>query len=271
MTLCIAAACREYAEDGPLGGEERVVLAHDHRVETWTFSAETEYKFDYLHNHWVALLAGTVSQARELMDIYRPLFRKVEFTDENCLENLRKPPAEMRRRMANAYTHARHAISYEEFLKNGKCQLPDDLYRQTAEDISRLQINAELILVGYFLNAFHIFRFSNGEILPHPDFATIGSGSHIADSSLYQREHQKLNSVASAAYSVYEAKRLGEIAPGVGKKTTYSILVPPVNPEAYLEQRQCSAEVGEAFLQRQFKQFGPRAFKESPLPEHFWI
>jgi hypothetical protein len=65
-----------------------------------------------------------VDQARELMALYADLFASEEITEKNCLERLRVPPRRLRERMADAYTHTQHAMSYQEFLENGKHQLP---------------------------------------------------------------------------------------------------------------------------------------------------
>lgn len=116
----------------------------------------------------------------------------------------------------------------------GKNQLPEDLYRQTAYDITCQRIEAELILIGRVGGRFCLFTCIAGEVTACPHFAAIGSGAPIASSVLFQREHVFYRAVPLALYVVYEAKRLAEIAPGVGKLTSYAILGPPTKLKARL-------------------------------------
>lgn len=221
MTLCVAAACH-------VGGfgDERIVVGFDWRVETQIAGADTEFKFQRLSDHWVALIAGNVAQAHELAGLYREYLtpRQSEITLDNVLDHLRTPPRTLRRSLADIYTHAKLSLSYDDFLSTGKSRLPEDYYRQLLFDISAQTIDVELILIGDVFGSLHIFEYSNLEVQKREDFAAIGSGRYIAEAALYQREHQSARDLPTTVYSVYEAMRLGSIAPGVGRELSVMVL-----------------------------------------------
>src|SRR5689334_6785683 len=64
VTLCIAAKCWGDLYRIP---QPEVVVATDWRVENDSFSAETQHKIEFIHHNWIALFAGPVSQAKELI------------------------------------------------------------------------------------------------------------------------------------------------------------------------------------------------------------
>lgn len=274
MTLCIAALCRDYNEPAiHHTGKPCVIVATDFRIETETAGAETEYKVDFLSDNWVAVFAGPVSQARELLTLYGEALHSHAVTKQNCVNLLREPQRQLRRRMADSLTHALHSISYEEFLQSGKTWLPDDIYRQTSYQISAQQIAAELILIGYFApGEFVLLKTQNGDVEQCSHFAAIGSGAEIAKSVLFQRAHKDYYPDWDTIYSVYEAKKLSEIAPGVGKMTSYMCLnEPDPSKKSVLDSyRICSREVGFPFLEKAFRRFGPKPVKTLNIPKGFW-
>ena len=267
MTLCIAAGCQDYSKSKYIG-VPHVVLAHDYKVETDTASAETEFKSEQLHPLWYGLLAGPIAEARELLSLYKDLLWSEEITHQNCLEKLRVPPAKLRWRLADSHTMATHAMSYGQFLDKGKTQLPEDLFQRTCYEVAAQRIEAELILVGYIGGNFHIFEFKGGEIAQRSHFAAIGSGAQIASSVLYQREHVFFRSITQAAYTVYEAKLLSEIAPGVGHQTSYVLLGPPTGDSTELLRNVC-VDAEERALRKAFRRFGPKKLDMRGLPDVF--
>jgi hypothetical protein len=270
VTLCIAATCRDYTEHGSMGpGEPRAVLASDWRVETAAAGAEIEVKDDMLHKRWFSLLAGDVAQARELNELYRGLLRAEEITAANCLEKLRIPLQQFRRRLADSYTQTVYSMTYDEFLKNGKTQLPEDSFRQSVFEIGNQRTEAELILVGFIENEFVLFHCANLDVAEHSHFAAIGSGAQIAMPALFQREQRSSDSLDRTIFAVHEAKKLAEIAPGVGRNTTYTLLSPPKDSASGLEFSFCS-ETGKRELAKRYRRFGLKKITGDALPHEFW-
>jgi hypothetical protein len=129
MTLCIGALSQDR-------GYSRAIICVDKRVETDASSAENELKFTLLSPTWCALLAGPLPEAKELVDIYSAYLKQTEICGQDIIEYLREPPRTLRLRLANALTHQRVAMSYDEYLEVGKEQLHEDVYRQLSYDIS---------------------------------------------------------------------------------------------------------------------------------------
>ncbi len=261
MTLCIAALCRE----GFLG-PQRVVLAFDWRVETATASAETEYKFSYLGEHWGALLAGPVVEARELVSVYESFFRAngSGLRLLGLTEKLREPLWQFRKSLADRYTHALYTKTYDEFLE---ASFPESVVTEHVQNVSRQSITAELILIGLVDGQFVIAHVANGDVMLTSAFAAIGSGYAIAESTLFQRKQHDLASLQNTIYCVYEAKKLGEIAPGVGKTTTMMILRRDEKSHTLVHDDVLDSDL--KYLDAQFKKFGPRPLRSIKLPPNY--
>ncbi len=161
-------------------------------------------------------------------------------------------------------------MPYGEFLEKGKAQLPEESFRQAVYEIGAQRIEAELILVGYMDDHFVLFQCADREVTEHSDFIAIGSGAQIAAPVLYQREQNHTHSVEKTVYAVHEAKKLAEIAPGVGRNTTYTLLRPPKDDSSSLDFDFLSP-VGKRELEKRFLRFGPKKTVDSPLPGDFWI
>jgi 20S proteasome alpha/beta subunit len=269
MTLCIAARCMEAATL-----KSCVVIAHDRRIETSVAGAEIGFKFESLPRFWKALIAGPVNQAKELIEIFRVYLNENEINPDSALEQLRIPVRTLRRRLADSLTHRRVSLSYEEFLEMGKEKLSPEVYSQLAFDISQQSIEAELILIGAMDADFSIFLCQAGEITTCQDFAVIGSGSMVAEPILYQRELSAATDLPRALYVVYEAKRLGEISPGVGRETWMQV---GSIDDTVLNEKTGRYEIEDVtwrwvddarleMIEKAFKQFGPKPIKGLQLP-----
>lgn len=270
MTLCIAAKCNEF-EPGktPAFDNPRVVLCLDMKIETDIAGAETQYKFESLPGPWAALLAGPIPQARELLLLYEAFLRNKTLTAVNALEQLRIPIHQFRRRMAEQHVQSAAAMSYDDFLRHGKDQLPEDLHRQIAYEVSSQQIQAELIIIGFMEPYYSIYLLRGGELCECDHFAAIGTGSTVAEANLYHRNQYFLRPLPETIYSAYEAKRLGEIAPGVGKSTVLIVLYPPKKDgTGYIETKWVSEEKF-SILDEHFGKFGPKQIKDLKLPDDF--
>jgi 20S proteasome alpha/beta subunit len=244
-----------------------VVFCTDKRVESEIGSAETEEKIRWLSPRWYVLAAGPLDEVQELIEIYRSHLDRVSIATGSVLEELRIPPRLLRKRMAEALIHQRVALSYEEFLEVGKDKLQDDVYRQLSYDMTVQRIEAELLLVGYVplprtkdLSHFEAYLCRSGDIFSRQHFAAIGSGAAVAESALYQRQQNKNSSLSDTLYCVYEAKRLGENVPGVGKETRLAVWC--INDGDDLDRPFRNWHELNAgalrFLEQQFQEYGPK-------------
>ena len=216
MTICIAARSRDENED------DCFVFCCDREVQTYLARADSIMKIVPLGTEWEALIAGSLSDAQELVDLYREQIRSVPFPAhrESILEYFRIPPRTFRYRLAEALVRERFAITYEEFLEKGAGSLGAEIHRQLLYDISAQNLNGvELILFGKHNKEALMYKLCNGIVSECHGLAAIGSGSVIAEPLLFYRGHHWSQPITRVLYSVYEAKRMSEITPGVGKST----------------------------------------------------
>jgi hypothetical protein len=161
-------------------------------------------------------------------------------------------------------------MSYSYFLEHGKDRLPEDFFRDRISYISRIKLQASLIIAG-FIRGEEIGDFESG-LFPvicvvedneeHEDvvreevhFASIGSGSWVANASLYNRGVHDEMSVLGAVYAVFEAHRWSEKVPGVGESISISILEPPGVLRSLSDE-------GYEYCESLWKKFGPKEVKK---------
>jgi 20S proteasome alpha/beta subunit len=268
VTLCIAAACQDR-------GKIRIVVSTDWRVENSSFGAEIQDKLYWIGDDWAVLIAGRITRAIELVDTYAEYFRglrekNIKLTDTTLIDHVKKPPITQKYKIANEYVGALLGVSYKDFLTNGKQILPEKQFEEIVADIQRLDMGCQLLLCSFIGGQQRIYKVSDDcsvEVDEH--FAAIGTGSDIAESVLYQRDHEGDLPLSHALYDVYEAARLGSKAPGVGRQHAISVLVPPRPGYGGEITSHRVSEKGYKFLDRAFKKLGPKEFARIPMPE--WV
>lgn len=264
MTLCIAAA----AEDR---GRLRIVISSDWRIENSSSGAEIQDKLYWIGDEWAVLIAGTITRAIELVDTYAEYFRglrerNIKITDTTILDHVKKPPITQKYKIANEYVGALLGMTYKDFLTNGKQILPHKQFDEIVSDIQRLDLDCQLILSSFIDGAQRIYKVcADCSVEASEHFAAIGSGSDIAESILFQRDHEGDLPIGQALYDVYEAARLGSKAPGVGNQHAISVLIPPRRGGKVSFSR--VSDKGYRFLDRCFKKYGPKDFYRLGLPK----
>lgn len=217
MTLCIAAACSNHRQDA-------IVLCIDSLVTTGTASSETEYKLVDL-GPYAAMFSGNIPEARELLSCYADYLARHPLQNPSLderLEQLREPLLIQKREMIDATVRRRTGMSYQKFLDRDT-HFDPGIRAKICADIENLSIDVDLIIVGGGVERLWIFRERMERIEAEINFACIGDGAEAAEQSLHRREQQESLSLNETLYHVYEAKRMGELAPTVGKKTDLSV------------------------------------------------
>jgi 20S proteasome alpha/beta subunit len=263
MTLCIAAACQDR-------GKKRIVISSDWRIESSSFGAEIQDKLYWIGDEWAVLIAGGITRAIELVDTYAEHFRslkekKIKLTDTTILDQVKKPPILQKYKIANEYVGALLGMTYRDFLTNGKQILPEKQFEEIIADLQRLDLGCQLILCSFVDGAQRIYKVCDDcSVEASEHFAAIGTGSDIAESVLFQRDHEGDLPLSHALYDVFEAASLGSKAPGVGKQHAITVLVPPRLRGKIAYSR--VSDRGYRFLERCFKKYGPRNFYRLGLP-----
>jgi 20S proteasome alpha/beta subunit len=276
MTLCVAAACQER-------GKPRIVIGTDWRAGTETAAADIQDKLYWIDDNIAVLIAGTVSRAVEFKDTYKQFLLRRErqekdkpeperepITAANLLDVFKAPSTIYKNKLVNEYIGLRFGMTYSAFLRCvAKKEIPDGVAEETLNNVKRIYPDCQLIILLFLDKRSHILKVDDdGSLESCESFAAIGSGADVAESVLYQREHEDDDSVGKTVYHVFEAMLLGSIAPGVGDEPTIDVLYPQGERSkgvygAYLNKR------GEALMKREFKKRGPKTFSNFPqIPDN---
>ncbi|MFI5086759.1 MAG: hypothetical protein ACHP7I_00035 [Terriglobales bacterium] len=275
MTLCIAAVC-----DDSINTDPKIILCADmERVAEGIGASETEDKLGFVKKGWPTLVAGTISRANELINVYAGYLKDhdTEINEFNLIDHLRKPAHLQKEKLVEEYLRQTYAFDREYFYGAGSTALPQTFVSTVTENISRIKLDGSLIIAGFMDE----IDFDSGEVYPCPflavvdevtdvsgtqeyvrleyEFAAIGSGQYTALSSLYRREQHSGNSLRRSLYKVYEANRLSENVPGVGKKYIDMYVL---HSDGHVEEL---TQDGYDYLGDLYKKFGPQRIDSKEL------
>jgi hypothetical protein len=246
MTVCIAAICSD-------DGEDKIVSCTDLLVSAGVGSAETGQKDHYLAHGWSCLCAGVETEYMELIRLYRAQFKNPDaLKPENIDFSMKEPLYKRKAELADEFTRSRYAISYDDFLKHGKQRFPDAIYFEVLQHINRIELDAELIIMGFIDGSPEIYYTSrDGKARAANNFATIGEGEYLASSVLLRRAQDSIDSLEVTLYNVYEAKRYAESVRSVGEYTNMAI-------RSASAGRQLTSIEADEQLAKLFLEFGPK-------------
>jgi hypothetical protein len=262
MTLCVAAQC-------DAGVAEKVVIANDFSMESGIASAEIEYrKMQWIgQERYPVLMSGEQTRGLELIVCLEQYLdsRSSREQDVDFLSCCRLAVRKHKHTLANEYVSARLGIAYDDLLGTAHSSIPENQYVELLADIERMKLGCELLVI-FFTSAQDslLVRIDeNGRVEVCSNFAAVGSGMYIAESSLFQREHSRAQTLSNTIYHVYEAMRLGARAPGVGIQFVMSVA-------AFSERHQLVSfslvtPKYMKLLAKEFDKFGPRPLKNQVL------
>jgi hypothetical protein len=258
MTLCIAATCRRSSGN-------RMVICADKRTEVEWAGGDVGNKVDFMSVNWAVLFAGDESKALDLINTGREIFMdEGGITLDNVFEKLNEVSSTHKRKLCDRYVRQTWGISFEQFLTKGEAELTPEVRSRVFHDISELKFDCDVTVVGFLLETPFIFTIhSDGEVVRYENFAAIGTGSLIAESVLFQREQQSTDTLDRTLYNVYEAARLGRIAPGVSETHDFIVLAPPTEDDSNVGWSYVS-KPGLKMLDETFKIVGPKALIDVP-------
>jgi hypothetical protein len=255
MTLCIAAYAGEFDDAGAL--QTSICFCADARIETHASGAETEYKFRKIAARWAAMIAGVIGRSTELLELYSAHLANEKMDDPVSIEALRLPPQLMKRRLAGEFISSMTGLTLDEFTAQGQTLLPSSLYENLWNDIARIEIGCQLVLIpiDQTRKLYSIDR--DGSLTIHNEFCAIGSGASNAEAWLHYRQQRSSFGLAITTVHLLEAKRFAENAPGVGKKVDFAVLDDQKRLIQYSEQ------AGKKGEDEAWKRYGPRKIPSS--------
>ena len=277
MTLCVAAECKRHKRFF-----NAVVFASDFEVEGGIASAEIGVKVAMASSEeYPILMAGTQTRAIGLAQIVAGFAEQQHAPPDkdsvplHWSAILEDSVRFAKHKVADELVSNRFGVSYQQFLASGKASFPDDIFRETIAEVGRTSLDCWLIVLGFHHSDPMLYRISDmGTVETCQNFAAIGSGSYIAEASLFQRSQRSTNDLGTTIYNVYEAMRLGAIAPGVGSKFEIGIAewdwYESPNPHnrgevkiSYLQPQYYT------YLSKRFAQFGPKEIKSVRIKPRF--
>lgn len=220
MTLCIAAHARS------MDMKPSIVLCCDSLVTVGTGVSETarKYKLRFLPG-LACMFAGVDEHAQDLMRLYQT-------------------------RLAS-YTPSLADI--KEQLWVGMKQFESDLQRR---EITLTPHDLRMLVAGFIDGQTEIIYVDQEKVFDVPIFQAIGIGAESAQGILSWRNPAVHWVIGDVMYFLYEAKRISEVDPYVGKQTNMFVL------EQSSRGSLLAYEVvgtGYTFLEQQFERFGPQS------------
>ncbi len=133
-----------------------------------------------------------------------------------------------RERMSQTTTEWKLGMDFETFIeKSGGLdkKIVDDVWRQ----INQTSGGGIYLLAALDSSGAHLYAIAEREgssSLDSPGFAAIGDGADLAMSILYRKPLVRSWAIADAIYLAYEAKRMAENCPTVGRETDLAVMLP---------------------------------------------
>jgi len=266
MTLCISATCVDAKKN------RCIVIASDFKAEVGDFAgAEIQQKLSWLYPaSWPVLVAGTASDAHDMIATFRSKFNRKGITEANARDRIMEALLEHKKKFTEEYVKASTNLSFDYFRDN-KDKIDPAVWSKVWGNIGRIKSDCSLIFCSFAAGVPLMFQV-DGDFSAMPEqlivqdenFIAIGTGRTIANSMLCFRGQNEDMPLDDTVYNVFEAMRFARQgqAPGVGKIHAFSVLTP--NKNGTIIARRLRRK-GIEYLKKQYDDnFGPR-----PVPRDF--
>ncbi len=227
MSLCIAATCRH--EDEPC-----IVHCGDTAGTRGDVKSEDIIKIRNVGQNTV-LLAGNMSDARELLAACTPAIQAYEFGgDEIAITKLKQGLTEAvrlrKRAMSTAVLSAELGVTYDEVFNWSQAHPADPIWIQAWATIRGLHLGAALVISTFTDDEAALLVIEpDGRVVWADHYAAVGTGNNVASAFLAQRDYSDGMDVEECLYRVLEAKTAAEKNPYVGKATYLEFRSPNAN------------------------------------------
>lgn len=234
MTVCLGTIC----ENGT-----SVIVASDRMWTQKYLSVEFEYgepKIDNIGECCVLTTAGSVIAPTELIENSKSDIEKKKISEISKISEVVKEHLTLERskRIEDKYFKPR-GITIEEFYRSGmQSQILSDIVTRLDNLIEMYEFELEILIAGIDEKGGHLYVvFPPGRVesMDRVGYVSIGSGTPHAESTFILNDFRRDWDIKKALYVTYEAKKLAEKAPGVGKKTDIVIMNKNNKPRALKE------------------------------------
>ena len=257
MTICIATWCYENANVH----NARIVLGTDWRISGFLGRSDTLFKQPAIvRGTYRCLIAGNPNDFRPLVKLIDGELVSVSAIDEvTAIPAIRAALNRRHRERVDEYCQAHFSMSYDELLRIGRTQLPDESYRRAISRTELIRLWACVIVAGFGKDGLPVIVRSTEDCEAFFDegFSVIGDGSSLAQASLLSREVGEIDALEKSIYAVYEALRAATHIASVSDTRTITVLYPDgtykvVSPNGY------------AKLADHYAAFGPKEIPDKP-------
>jgi hypothetical protein len=195
------------------------------------------------------MFAGVISNGREISAKLSEAIASTKLTPSNARDTFQQVIFAYKDSLVEDYIRGRFSMSYREFQQ--ATSIPPDQLEEGWRKIEGMDVECELIIAGFIDKAPYIFftQDTGGRLLSERNFAAIGSGAYAARLILGFRNQDRGDNAPITIYHVFEAKKIGENAPSVGRETAVLLL----RPETGMHLCPIYPQLEEAY-----KKFGPQ-------------
>ncbi|MGD1005242.1 MAG: hypothetical protein ABR887_07455 [Methanoregulaceae archaeon] len=224
MTICISAICNN--------GNVCVISA-DREITVPAAALEYEHKeskIDILSKTCAVMSSGDALYAAEIIAKTKSVISHgKEVSVISISEKLKDIFIETHQNRAESVFLIPRGLTFKEFKEKGAQQIPQPTYQEIQNLMFNFGINiVDFLVVGVDNTGGHIFRVhyngvAGGNWLEWCDkigHREIGTGALHASIHLSLEGQYSGSSLAETVFNVYSAKKVAELAPGVGSKTT---------------------------------------------------
>lgn len=215
MTVCIAAINQKH---------KLIAFATD-RMVTATFPPiEFEHslpKLTQINDYCIALSAGDALIGKEIFDAVRQTAGETNRPIAQIAEQTKEVYQRKRLQILEALHLRCRGVNHKFFIEAGARLLPPPTYAQIDHAFATFMLQVEVIIVGVDESGPSIYGIRNpGLVVCYNSigFHAIGTGSMHALVSLIET-YKPTASEAETMYSIFRAKKIAEVAPGVGSET----------------------------------------------------
>ena len=223
MTICIAASCA----DG-----QAVVVASDRMLSAPFLTVEFDHpdtKIDQISENCVALSSGDALCVQDVLigglgaasHLQNPPIKTLA-------EQIKLQFCEIRKQRVNDLILGPRGIDFDGFYQGGMIsRFPQDLAMLLDSQVQMHALGTMLLVAGVDDSGAHIYCIDDPGKMACFDrvgYHAIGSGHRHAVLKLVALKQHHSTSVNETVFNVYCAKRVAELAPGVGQATSIKIV-----------------------------------------------
>jgi 20S proteasome alpha/beta subunit len=224
MTVAVGAIC---------DGGKAVVVAADTLVTFPQLNLHIEgaiSKIAMLTPHVVGVLTGAISDGHEILSMARPRIESLGSNPsiDKIVEAIRQAYEDFKiQRVERTMLRPYLGINFETFRHMASTATQTSVLQQLAIEIVKHTVGVDIFIAGMSDGAAHIFGVGNpGETFRYDIYgcAALGVGMSYSIGRFAIAQHSITDTLSTALYTTYEAKKSAEAAPGVGKLTQMKVI-----------------------------------------------